>query len=115
MQIIEMLQISEECLSKINDCFLNFSPDPFDNIERLTSLCGELLGATCALYNRLDQGLLCSWGQWNTPSSYDPVDHPDGHICYDIIKKGTDEVMVVPNLQNSHYARTDPNVILHTR
>ena len=56
-----------ERLAKISECFLDFSPDPGENINRLTELTGKLFGATCALYNRLDQGLLCSTGQWNTP------------------------------------------------
>lgn len=107
----ETLQDNLERLSKINECFLNFSPGSFDNINRLTSLCGELFGATCALYNRLDQGLLYSWGQWNTPPDYNPVDKPDGHICYDVIKNASDKVLVVSKLQETHYAQTDPNVI----
>jgi PAS domain S-box-containing protein len=107
----EALRESEERLSKINECFINFTPNSLENINRLTSLCGELFGATCALYNRLDQGLLYSWGQWNTPSDYNPVDKPDGHICYDVIKSASDEVLVVSNLQETHYAQTDPNVV----
>ena len=107
----EILQENEERLSKINDCFLNFLPDSLDNINRLTSLCGKLLGATCALYNRIDQGILYSWGQWDTPLDYNPVDKPEGHICYDVIKTGSEEVIVVSNLQKTFYAQTDPNVI----
>ena len=106
-----MLRESGEWLSKINECFISFTPDPLENINRLTSLCGEFFGATCALYNRLDQGLLCSWGQWNTPPDYNPVDKPDGHICYDVIKNASDKVLVVSKLQESHYAQTDPNVV----
>ncbi|NJK75246.1 MAG: PAS domain S-box protein [Microcoleus sp. SU_5_6] len=44
---------AEERLAKINECFLEFSGDPTENINRLIALCGELLGASCALYNRL--------------------------------------------------------------
>ena len=52
-------------LEKINNCFLGFGEDPHENIRRLTSLFGELLGATCALYNCLDRdGMLCFMGQW---------------------------------------------------
>ena len=32
-----------------------------ENINRLTALCGELLGATCALYNRLDNRAPPNW------------------------------------------------------
>lgn len=104
---------TEERLAKINDCFVNFVPDATENIKRLTALCGELLGATCALYNRLERGLLCSIGQWRTPPDYNPIDKPEGHICFDVIQKGGKEVFVVRNLQQSPYAQTDPNVVLY--
>ncbi len=100
-----------ECLDKINECFRNFGTDPNENINRLTSLAGELLGACCALYNRLEHGLLCSLGQWNAPPDYNPVDKAEGHICYDVIKRGSDAVLLINNLQQTEYAGTDPNVV----
>ncbi|MGB7623609.1 MAG: PAS domain S-box protein [Terriglobia bacterium] len=101
---------AERRLRKINECFLRFGIDPIENINRLTALCGELLGATSALYNRLDHGMLCSWGQWSTPPDFKPEDKPEGHICFDIIKQGRDEVKVVRHLDETPYAETDPNV-----
>jgi PAS domain S-box-containing protein len=103
----------EKRLAKISDCFLNFGTDPLENINCLTALCGELLGATCALYNRLDSDLLYSWGKWKVPPDYNPVDKPDGHICYDVIKQAQDQVIVVSNLPGTPYAQTDPNVIAY--
>jgi len=97
-------------LSEINHCLLGLGQDFETNIQRLTALCGDLLDAACALYNRLESGLLCSMGQWQAPEDYDPRDHPQGHICYDAIKQGQNETMVVTNLDQTEYARTDPNV-----
>lgn len=97
-------------LEKINACFLSFGPDATENINKLTALAGELLGATCALYNRLESGMLYSTGQWNTPPDYNPVDTPDGHICYDVIKQGENKVLLVRHLPQTEYADTDPNV-----
>ncbi len=99
-----------ERLARVNACFLSFSADPSANINRLTALLGELLGATCALYNRLDQGMLCSTGQWNTPPDYNPIDRPEGHICYDVIRRGEDKPFIVRDLAHTPYAQTDPNV-----
>ncbi|MDP2913627.1 MAG: diguanylate cyclase [Candidatus Omnitrophota bacterium] len=104
---------TEEKLSRINEVFLNFGPDQLANINTLTALCGELLAADCALYNRLEKGMLCSRGQWNVPQGFNAVDKADGHICHDVIKKGVDEVTVVRNLPETEYARTDPNVALY--
>lgn len=100
----------EERLTKLNSCFLRFGSDPAGNINALVELCGELMGATCALYNRLDGALLCSIGQWNTPEDYQAVDTPEGRLCYDVIKGGREEILVVRNLPETVYFTSDPNV-----
>ena len=100
-----------EKLKKVNNCFLNFGEDPDRNICGLTSIFGELLGATCALYNCIDEsGMLCSVGQWQVPEDFNPRDKAEGHICYDVITKGGGKMFLVRNLQDTEYARTDPNV-----
>jgi diguanylate cyclase (GGDEF)-like protein len=100
----------EDRLAKINDCFLSFGTDPLLNINLLTSLCGELMQADCAMYNCIEDGRLCTLGQWNIPAGFNTQDNPQGHICYDVIKKNEDEILIVHNLMNSPYAKTDPNV-----
>jgi len=103
-------QRAQERIAKISDRFLRFGTDPLENINHLTALCGELLGATCALYNRLERGLLCSWGQWHVPPDYNPVSQPEGHLCYDVIRQPSDQLLVVRHLPETAYAQTDPNV-----
>ena len=101
----------QERLEKINNCFLGFGEDPHENIRRLTSLFGELLRATCALYNCLDRDeMLCSVSQWQAPADYKYKDKPEGHICYDVIREGDGEAFIVRDLQNTKYVETDPNV-----
>lgn len=98
-------------IKKINDCFLKFGDDPRENITSLTALFGELLGASCALYNCLDSNMmLCSIGQWQTPRDFNPKDDARGHICYDVITRSEGKAFLVRNLQNTEYASTDPNV-----
>jgi len=100
----------ENQLTAINKCFLDFGADPNENINYLVAFCGELMGADCALYNRLEGNLLCSVGKWNTPVDYNPVDKPNGHICYDVIKQSKDQLLIVRNLPKTCYAKSDPNV-----
>ncbi len=109
----DALRRSEERLEKINKCFLDFGADSKENINRLTALCGELLGATCVLYNRIEGGMLCSVGQWQTPPDYNPVDKPEGHICYDVITNSEEKVLVVTDLLQTPYLQSDPNVARH--
>ncbi|MBP7690228.1 MAG: PAS domain S-box protein, partial [Thermoflexales bacterium] len=101
---------AEMRLARLNECFLGFGPDPLGNINQITMTCGELLQADVALYNRLDAGLLCAWGQWRTPDDFQAVDRPEGHICFDVINRGTDDVVLIRDLLHSSYAQTDPNV-----
>jgi PAS domain S-box-containing protein len=100
-------------LAKINDCFLCFSADAAENINRLTALCGELLSATCALYNRLDGDLLLSIAQWRAPAGHPARDEAKGHICHDVIRTADDQIMVARNLPHSPYRLTDPNVLAY--
>ncbi|MEA3434945.1 MAG: PAS domain S-box protein [Thermodesulfobacteriota bacterium] len=101
----------EERLSKINDCFLSFGSESLDNINRLTALCGELLGATCAIYNRLEDGIIYTRGKWNTHQDYKSAEKVEDNICYNLIKSNSDKFLVVSDLQQSRYARTDSNII----
>jgi PAS domain S-box-containing protein len=104
------LRQGEERLEKINRCLLELGPNFDANINRLTALCGELLGATCAMYNRLQGDLLCSIGQWQTPPGFKSEDAPAGHLCFDVIRNNRDEAVVITNLPQSPYATSDPNV-----
>lgn len=100
-------------LQAFAECLIHFGPDAKANINRVVALCGETLGASCALYNRLDDGLLCSMGQWHTPGDYRPTDSPEGHICYDVIRDAKDDVCVIRNLPETVYAKNDPSVLLY--
>ena len=100
----------EERLIRINEALLHLGTDHKKNIESLTRLCGEMLEADCTLYNRLDGGQLCVIGQWNGPSDLPSGDKPEGHICFDVIRGDQDSPVVVCDLQNTPYARTDPHV-----
>ena len=110
LQDITERKLAQERLSKLSQCFLDFGSDPLANINRLTALCGELLGADCALYSQLQDGLLCTCAQWHTPLDYNPVCDPAGHICTEIIRRASEETVLFRDLPASAYAETDPNV-----
>jgi PAS domain S-box-containing protein len=68
------------------------------------------MGATCSLYNRLSEGLLCSIGQWQPPPDYQAEDRAEGHICFDVICRADHNPIVINDLDRTGYAGTDPNV-----
>ncbi|MBU1002026.1 MAG: PAS domain S-box protein [Proteobacteria bacterium] len=97
-------------LERFNDCLLHFGSEPEENITSLVALCGEMLGGTCALYNRREGRQLIAAGQWNAPPDMPTMDAAEGHLCGDVISRGLDSILVVRNLQDSSYAESDPNV-----
>jgi len=66
--------------------------------------------ADCALYSRLDGPLLSVRGQWNAPPGMKIEDTPEGHICFDVIRKTSENPLIIPRLQETEYVKTDPNV-----
>ncbi|HRY28946.1 MAG TPA: PAS domain S-box protein, partial [Elusimicrobiota bacterium] len=108
---ITLRKRAEDRLRRLNETFLSLGTDYDGNIQNLTESCGILMRAACALYNRLQDGMLFSAGRWNTPPDYNPTDKPDGHICYDVISKGRDGgLFYVRNLPETPYSKSDPNV-----
>ena len=101
---------SDDQLKKFSECLLSFGADPIENINMLTSLCGEILGASCSLYNRIQGHLICSLAEWNTPDDYITKSNAQGHICYDVIRNNEKEVVIIENLPDTVYFQIDPNV-----
>jgi PAS domain S-box-containing protein len=101
---------TEETLRNLFNTFLLFSNDPADNINKLISGLGEMLNAKACLYNKLDDGILHSVACWNTPPNFKSSDIADGHICTDVLKQGSDNFILLRNLDKTTYAKTDPGV-----
>jgi diguanylate cyclase (GGDEF)-like protein/PAS domain S-box-containing protein len=100
----------EERLAKLNQCFTSFGTQFSENINRLVALGGELMGAHFAVYTRLEQGLLHSREQWQTPPDYQSSYPPTGRICYDVINSESDNIWIIQQLSDTLYAQTDPRV-----
>jgi PAS domain S-box-containing protein len=100
----------EERLRLLNECFVGFGTEAAANINRITVVVGRLMEASCALYNRLQSGMLCSIGQWQTPPGYPAEDRPEGHLCHDVIREAAAAPLVIRDLERSPYAVSDPNV-----
>jgi len=104
-------KLAEVQINKLNDCFLTFGSSPQKNINLLVKVCGELFNSTCALYNRLQDGLLCTFGSWKTPEDIELSTHPEGHICTKIISENSDSALVIRDLKHTIFAKTDPNIL----
>jgi len=101
---------SEFRMASLSDCFLSFEHDPERNINSIVALCGELLGATRAIYIHLEDEQLFSLGKWQVPPDLNHETGLNGNICFDIIKKKCEEIVVIHDLQKTDYYAEDPVV-----
>jgi PAS domain S-box-containing protein len=96
-------------LQTINAALLALGDDYKDNLNRLTSLAGEIFQADFAVYNRLEGETLVAQGQFRTPADYSTRDRAEGHLCLDVIRRD-DHFLHVEDLQYTRYKETDQNV-----
>jgi PAS domain S-box-containing protein len=101
---------ADERIARVNKAFLAFGTDPEKNIQLLTALAGELLKASVAIYHQLVNGEIEVIGKWNLPPGFVTQGKSEGHPCYDTIRSEGGLPLVVPDLLDSTYAATDPNV-----
>ena len=101
----------EENLRLLSNAFLSFSNDPDENISKLIASFGEMLGATCCLYNKVHTGQIHTVTAWNVPAGYASTGKADGHICTDMIRSGrTEGYILINDLEDSQYGLTDPAI-----
>jgi GAF domain-containing protein/CheY-like chemotaxis protein/HAMP domain-containing protein len=109
-ELTERMQ-AEDRLARLSECLAGLGTDPITNIDRLVAVCGAQLGATYALYNRLDAAQLCTWGRWNAPAELPVSDDPQGHLCYDVIRANRSDACILRDLPRTPYAESDPSVL----
>ena len=87
--------------------------DPLKNIHTIVKKTNEILKGACSLFNRLDDKTksLITWSEYNAPADLYKEDIPDGHICYEATIKGKDKTIVINDLLNTDFHKTDSNVI----
>ncbi|MDD5255050.1 MAG: PAS domain S-box protein [Candidatus Omnitrophica bacterium] len=100
----------EKRLERINSGFIKLGADPAKNIESLVALCGEIMGADCAMYNRTENGRLLSVSRWKFPDDFKPKDTIEGTLCNEAVKHGQSDMVVLRNLSKSAYAKSDPHI-----
>ena len=103
-------RIAQTRLEELNRCFISFCAEPEKNINSLVGVCGKLMGASCALYNRLEDHFLYSAGRWNVSADFKLVSKAKGHICYNVIQEAKEDCILIRDLQKTAYVRSDPCV-----
>jgi PAS domain S-box-containing protein len=99
--------------ARLFDCLRAFGADARANVDRLTALAGELLGADCGIYHRLEQGRLCAAACWRTPVDFVPYGAPERAVGGQVLLDSSDRLRVARDLQSSPWVEIDPNVGRH--
>ncbi len=109
---ISELYTTEGKIHKLNDVFVSLGSDPKENVNKIVQASCELLDGACSLYNRLDkeENSLITWSDFKAPPDMEKEDKPDGHICYEATIKGLDKPVVINELKDTEYEKSDRNV-----
>jgi PAS domain S-box-containing protein len=103
------LEDQSKNLQTINAALLSLGDDYKENLNRLTSLAGEIFHADYSFYSRLEGEMLIAQGHYRTPPDYVTHDRAEGRLCLDVIRRG-DHFLYVEDLSDTPYKETDQNV-----
>ena len=92
--------------------FFDLGSDPEENIRIIVRRSCEILEGACSLYNRIDyeNDKIVTWAGHNLPPDYEFSDSPEGHICFEAVVKGEEDIVAIPNLDGTIYEKSDVNV-----
>lgn len=102
----------EEKVKTLNETFHLLGTDTRQNIDIIVGRATDILGGACSLYNRLDDNrknlIVCSGT--NLPEDMDPMDGPEGHICYEATILGANRTVAIGEIKGTVFETSDPNV-----
>jgi PAS domain S-box-containing protein len=104
---------SENMIRETGNLFHGMGSNCQANIDAIVRRAGEILGGVAALYNKLNshEKSLVVWSGYHLPLDMPGSDTPDGHICYEATIKGFNRTIVLENLDQTSFVKSDINVI----
>lgn len=100
----------ENHLAIVTRCFLSFGTNPVENIEKVMESVQLITGADSVLYNIIDGPDIITVSGCSLPHDFQQRDRKEGHICWDIVENREESPVVLNDLDQSNYAKTDINV-----
>jgi PAS domain S-box-containing protein len=100
---------SEERLTKLTNILLGFGGDLKSNFNNLVALCGETLGGSFAIYNRLENGKVCAKGMWQMPENYKVISNPQMDMLNNVINENLTNPIIIRDIKETEYFQTNPN------
>ncbi len=103
---------NEETLTHLNQCFLDMSANPDENLNMIAQTAGELLHGGFVLYNRFEESknLLCTRGFWNAPKDLNLISTPENRLCFEVIRNNDGRVIIIEDMQEHKFWEVDKNL-----
>ncbi len=95
-------------LEQINRALLGLGHDFVDNVNRLTALGGELLGARFALYSRIEDETMVGVGRWRVPEGFPDALSKKGSLCEQVVSEDSGGLHFIADFQQSPHAQKSP-------
>lgn len=97
-------------IRSVNETLLTFGPDHDANSESIVKAAARLTRADYVFYNEIHHGCLYIREAYNPPPNLQRRDDATGHICDYVVQKRDVEPVLLTDLMNSPFAKTDPAV-----
>ncbi len=98
-----------EMIEGINNCFLSFSANADENINKIIQTTASTFRGLNVLFNK-EGDLLYALEDWNVPDKSKQKDRKKDDIYHDIITKNEGKPFVIDDFDKTPYAKTDPNI-----
>lgn len=102
-----------ERIRRLNEVFVSLGSDHGANIQTLTQITGELLGADCAIYCRVASSKLDVAACWQGPKGIPSLSQAQDSLWGQTANQSASEPLVIRHLQERELAHTDPSVRSH--
>lgn len=93
--------------------FLSLGPDLIENMERIIAAAQDIMECSYATFCILSQGRLSTLSTLPGEEGFTVATESAGHISCDLILRDSREPMIVSDLGETEYLRTDPIVQQH--
>jgi PAS domain S-box-containing protein len=107
LDVTDLRALAEQ-LARLNRAMAELGTDPQQSIETLLAYCGELIGASTAIFNRREGDRVVTIAGWSLPPDYVPDIPLAGSVSARVLDHAQEGVYEVRNLQES--CREDPHV-----
>jgi PAS domain S-box-containing protein len=112
LDITELKRIRGK-MDRLNRLFLSMGADLMENMEKILLAAREITECAHAAFSVLTRDRLSTLSTLPGEEGLLVTTRAEGMVSYDLIRRADREILIIPDLQETEYATTDPLVAKH--